>query len=285
MSNQEQEIEVRDIRQKDFFRVDDTYLNGYARVCGIYATGVYMALCRHADNSSQTCFPSISIIARKLNISRSQVIRALKKLESLNIIKKVKQEGRHNIYYLVDKRFWLTQPVSTRNQYPTDTSVYQTPVSTRHQPVSDRHQTSVPQTPLPVSDRHPKDTHIKDTHIRIHNKGMDGDDVCTQSDKSDFVPSIQKIVFDKEKMCFVNLEHLLTKWKEAYPAVNIEQEIKAMEAWVASQPLSRWKKDWRRFITNWLSREQDKAEIRMASSKKQGGFLDDWMAGISTRDS
>jgi hypothetical protein len=64
-------------------------------------------------------------------------------------------------------------------------------------------------------------------------------------------------------------------WKEAYPLVNVEQEIKQMEAWVISQPKSRWKKDWKRFITSWLAREQDRAEIRASgNSKKRKTFLE-----------
>ncbi|MEM2963751.1 MAG: hypothetical protein QXQ02_02545 [Halobacteria archaeon] len=106
--------------------------------------------------------------------------------------------------------------------------------------------------------------------------GMDSHDVCTQSDKSDFVPSNSKIIFSEKDMTFLNLEPYIAKWQAAYPAINVLQELKAMEAWVASQPKSRWKKDWRRFITNWLSREQDKAELRMAKAGGNGRrFLDD----------
>lgn len=105
---------------------------------------------------------------------------------------------------------------------------------------------------------------------------MDSHDVCTQSDKSDFVPSNSKIVFSEKDMTFLNLEPYIGKWQDAYPAVDVIQELKAMEAWVASQPKSRWKKDWRRFITNWLSKEQDKAELRMAKASGNGRrFLDD----------
>lgn len=111
---EQEKIEIRDLRRKEFFQVDDAYLNGYARICGIYATGVYIALCRHADNSSQVCFLSISTIARKLNISRCQVIRALKKLEEFNIVKKVKTDGKHNTYYLIDKRFWKSPQLTTQ---------------------------------------------------------------------------------------------------------------------------------------------------------------------------
>jgi DNA-binding transcriptional regulator GbsR (MarR family) len=99
-------FEIRDIRKKEQFVVDDTYLNGYAKVYGIYATGVYVALCRHADISNQTCFSSISLITRKLSISRRQMIRALQVLEDWNIIRRERTEDRRNRYWLIDKKHW-----------------------------------------------------------------------------------------------------------------------------------------------------------------------------------
>jgi uncharacterized phage protein (TIGR02220 family) len=150
-------FEIRDIRKKEQFVVDDAYLNGYAKVCGIYATGVYVTLCRHADLSNQTCFPSIPLITRKLSISRRQVIRALQVLEDWNIIRRERTEGRKNRYWLIDKKHWKRtsapqSPVTDRHQCHTDTGAYQSPTSAR-------------ETPVPVPDRHPKDS-----HIRIHNK-------------------------------------------------------------------------------------------------------------------
>ena len=136
------EFEVRDLRNKKWFVVDDIYLNGWARKCGIYATGVYFCLCRHADNETQRCFPSVSLIAKKLNISEIQVKRALKILVGFNIIKVERTPGRVNVYYLLDKKQW------------TDSSISQIPVSNRYD-------SSISQIPEPVSDRYPKDTNIR----------------------------------------------------------------------------------------------------------------------------
>lgn len=103
---------IRDLRQKDHFTVDDLYLNGYARYCGIHATGVYMALCRHANFENQQCFPSLKTIAYKLGISKSSVLRALKVLVQYNIItiernNAIDRGWLPNIYFLMDKRVWV----------------------------------------------------------------------------------------------------------------------------------------------------------------------------------
>lgn len=134
--NHNNEFEVRDLRNKEVFLVDDLYLNGWAQKCGIYATGVYFVLCRHANAATQSCFPSISLISKKLNISQAQTKRALRILECFNIIRTERTSGRVNVYYLLDKKQW------------NDTQLSQTPVSNRHD-------TQLSQILAPVSGRAP----------------------------------------------------------------------------------------------------------------------------------
>ena len=103
---------IIDKRRKGYFTVDDIYLNGYAKHCGINATGVYMILCRHSSKI-QECFPSKKLIAQKLSISERSVYSAIKKLHQYNIVK-IKNQGRKKdgsfknlTYILVDKSEWL----------------------------------------------------------------------------------------------------------------------------------------------------------------------------------
>lgn len=143
MEQQQFEFEVRDMRHKEKFSIDDLYLNGFAKRCGIYATGVYVSLCRHAENKTQLCYPSYKKIAEELNISRSQVIRAIKQLEKLNIVKKIRIGKKlNNRYYLLDKSEWISE-------------------------VSDRNFTGVRQELQPVSDRN---FHSKGTQLRYTQK-------------------------------------------------------------------------------------------------------------------
>lgn len=48
------------------------------------------------------------------------------------------------------------------------------------------------------------------------------------------------------------------RWSRAYPAVDVEAEVLRAAAWVEANPANR-KSNYLRFITNWLSRAQDKA--------------------------
>jgi hypothetical protein len=47
-------------------------------------------------------------------------------------------------------------------------------------------------------------------------------------------------------------------WRAAYPAVNIETEIQRAAAWQVANPQNR-KQNYRRFLTNWFARAQEKA--------------------------
>lgn len=116
MQQQELPFEIRDMRHKEKFEIDDFYLNGFAKKCGIYATGVYISLCRHA-NKEQQCWPSIKKIAEELNISEKQVSRSLAILEKNKIIFK-KRMGKklNNRYVLLDKSEWTGSPFTTDSQ-------------------------------------------------------------------------------------------------------------------------------------------------------------------------
>lgn len=47
-------------------------------------------------------------------------------------------------------------------------------------------------------------------------------------------------------------------WGEAYPACDIGRQLSAMGVWLAANPLRAKKSNWRRFISSWLTRAQDR---------------------------
>ena len=74
---EKEKFEVRDLRIKEKFFMDDDYLNGFAKICGWKATVVYLSLCRHVDKN-QECFRSEELISKEHGISRDSVIRGIK---------------------------------------------------------------------------------------------------------------------------------------------------------------------------------------------------------------
>lgn len=107
MEKNKSSFEVRDLRSKEKFIVDDQFLNGYAKLVGIYGVGVYISLCRHA-NKEQKAYPSIGKISEELGISKRSVMRGIGTLEKYNIIKR-ERLGKQltNRYYLLDKKEWV----------------------------------------------------------------------------------------------------------------------------------------------------------------------------------
>ena len=105
-------FKVRDKRNKNWFYVDTEYINGYAKIFGPIGTAIYFSLCRHADNETQQCFPSESLIARELGTTRKTVRKYLKLFEEWKLVYQEKQERNkkgkwlNKTYWLIDKSMW-----------------------------------------------------------------------------------------------------------------------------------------------------------------------------------
>ena len=97
------EIEIRDNRGL-FYMVDTEFMFKWVKICGVYASIVYQALCSHANHGR--CYPSIVGIACRLGISRSTVIRGVKRLEEHRLVEVDRVFGQRSIYTLTKKNQW-----------------------------------------------------------------------------------------------------------------------------------------------------------------------------------
>ena len=74
-------------------------------------------------------------------------------------------------------------------------------------------------------------------------------------------------------------------WQRVYPAINVHQELNAMESWLDANPTRRkTKRGIKRFINAWLSRAQDKGGSPQVKSRKQSSrdiSVEDKMADVS----
>ena len=78
-----------------------------------------------------------------------------------------------------------------------------------------------------------------------------------------------QIDFDWSSYSFKNItENDIKLWQKAYPAIDIEQEINKAASWLAANPKNK-KKNYRRFLTNWFSRAQDRAPPRKLTREEQ----------------
>ena len=54
------------------------------------------------------------------------------------------------------------------------------------------------------------------------------------------------------------IDEQVEMWQEAYPAVDVELELRQMGEWCEAAGAKGHKQNWKRFIVNWLKRAQDK---------------------------
>jgi hypothetical protein len=71
---------------------------------------------------------------------------------------------------------------------------------------------------------------------------------------------MQKISFNFDTLKFEGITVDQVKfWEQSYPDVDVvDILLKRMPAWLDANPAKAHKKQWKRFIVNWLSRQQDR---------------------------
>jgi len=80
----------------------------------------------------------------------------------------------------------------------------------------------------------------------------------------------EKINFNFDKEVWENITPKdKERWREAYPACDINIELAQMREWLLANPEKK-KKNYRRFITNWLSRSQE----RGGTKKRKKSVID-----------
>ena len=84
------------------------------------------------------------------------------------------------------------------------------------------------------------------------------DSVSHRPEKQATLPPHRRIRLDPQTFRFQGiLPDDLRRFKDTFPAVDVEQELREMELWAAANPARR-KSNWFRFIGNWLSKEQER---------------------------
>lgn len=90
---------------------------------------------------------------------------------------------------------------------------------------------------------------INNNSLNNNSRGIDG---------ANPTPSGIKILLNDKSYYEVSTKKIV-QWKDTYPAVNVEQELKKMVSWCDANPTRRKTRNGvERFINSWLSREQDR---------------------------
>lgn len=62
-------------------------------------------------------------------------------------------------------------------------------------------------------------------------------------------------------------------WKAAFPACDLDRQLALMDAWLAANPAKAKKSNWRKFITTWLTRSQDRGGDIASNKPRANGCL------------
>ena len=118
--------EIRDQRRPGWLWLRNEIIDQYGAELGAIGIAVYVALCKHADNDTQECYPSHAAIGKAIGLSAPTVSKALARLCELNLITvehRYDDAGRQtsNLYTLLD--FRPVEKPDTHPGYKPDTGV------------------------------------------------------------------------------------------------------------------------------------------------------------------
>lgn len=143
----------KELEEGDWFKMDNLFIDVFARKIGSVSAAIYLCITRHADAEGYA-FPSYKRIAEELNISERTVTRHIEILEDYNLLirNKKRRSGRwaNYSYTLMGRDEWSFEP------YDNLSGGHMTKKVIPHDKNNRNHMTK---------------SHIKNTHNnKIHNK-------------------------------------------------------------------------------------------------------------------
>lgn len=102
------------MEDRKFTKIDNGIMIDIIKNCGANSLTIYMIILSHRNSKTNKCFPSLDLIAKETNTSRSTVQRAIKKLyeKGFLIIDSGKQ-GISNSYYFPREIFYNGEGITS----------------------------------------------------------------------------------------------------------------------------------------------------------------------------
>lgn len=97
---------------------------------------------------------------------------------------------------------------------------------------------------------------------------------CAEPEKSDSTPPVITLPLNDGSE-YPILQRQCHEWADLYPAVDVLQQLRNMRGWLDANPTRRKTRNGiKRFITGWLSKEQNRAGPNAAWARSAGGADD-----------
>jgi len=217
-----------------------------------------------------------SQIAKTTKLTRPAIINNIKKLEKKRMLivnRKVVKGSLPVNEYLFNKHYdtWLDKTGKAMFT-SSDIELMQKEVKVVKGSLPVQTQTGkVLKQKLVKQSLHTKETNTKENITALSCKKFTASDkkkiqfIFIRNDKGEIVDGYWENITDKD----------IEDWEDAYPACQVKIEIKQMRQWILSNLRKGRKKNYRRFITNWLSRSQERGGTRIKDKgiRKGGAIL------------
>lgn len=102
---------IRDIREKDWFWIDNALLRRDGKALGACTIAVYCVLASYADGTTQVSFPGMRTIAKMLGMSPATVCESVKALEVNGWISVERRKNEKTGAILANRYIMLKKPV------------------------------------------------------------------------------------------------------------------------------------------------------------------------------
>ena len=219
-----------------------------------------------------------SQIAKATKLTRPAIINNIKKLEKKRILvvnRKVVKGSLPVNEYLFNKHYdtWLDETGKAMFT-SSDIELMQKEVKLVKQSLPIQAQTGkVSKQKLVKQSLPTKEIYTKENNIYNNTSSSTTvqNNKTTSHQKKEKKKEKKKINFNFDKGEWENITPKdKADWEQAYPACDIDIELAQMREWLKANPDKR-KKNYRRFITNWLSRSQEKGGTK---KRKKKSFID-----------
>ena len=195
---------------------------------------------------------SIAKLSEGTNLTVDEVRTALKHLKSTNEITS-KPHSKFTVFTVNNYCSYqdIPEQITEQNPSSSQTDTKQSPSSSHPVPIL-----------FPTIE---EEKEIKEGKKGRKEEGKKNENTsysCTEPVELSAVPEVISIILNDGSRYHVYQKDV-DEWMELYPAVDVVQELRKMKGWSDANPTKRkTKKGIKRFINNWLSKEQDKGGVK-----------------------
>lgn len=205
------------------------------------AKGLYAYLSAFCGTSDE-CYPSVETITEEMSMGKDTFYRHINALVAAGVVEKCQVVGPDGKFGRVLYRLTHNVIISEKGNFP---------------------DTDFPDTVKPDTDG---EETIKN-NLKKNNFKNNNVNVCPEPESS--TPDYSGILLPLVDKSEYNVPlSKIEQWQQAYPAVDIRQELLRMVAWLNANPKrKKTRRGVDRFITMWLSKEQDRGGAYRTSAR------------------